>query len=169
VTDPLSAPAFAELFEASKDRVYQAVFLAVRNPARAEDAVAEAYCRAWARWDSLSAHPNATGWLIRTALNAARDDWRIWRREQPNPPELAAVSNEGGADDQGIVAMIWSLPRRQREVLALRVILDLSERDTAGILRIAPGTVSAHLHRAIGSLRAAFVAQNAHQPQESLT
>jgi RNA polymerase sigma factor (sigma-70 family) len=45
------------------------------------------------------------------------------------------------------------LPKRQREVIALRVFLDLDTRATAVVLGIAPGTVTAHLSRAIAVLR----------------
>jgi RNA polymerase sigma-70 factor (ECF subfamily) len=51
------------------------------------------------------------------------------------------------------------LPRRQREVIALRVFLDLDTRQTARVLGIAEGTVTAHLARAIATLRAELVQQ----------
>jgi RNA polymerase sigma-70 factor (ECF subfamily) len=50
-----------------------------------------------------------------------------------------------------------ALPRRQREVVALRVFLDLDTRETARVLGIAQGTVTAHLARAIAALRAELV------------
>jgi RNA polymerase sigma factor (sigma-70 family) len=45
------------------------------------------------------------------------------------------------------------LPARQREVIVLRVFLDLDIESTARQLEIAPGTVRAHLSRAITALR----------------
>jgi DNA-directed RNA polymerase specialized sigma24 family protein len=54
------------------------------------------------------------------------------------------------------------LPRRQREVVTLRLLLDLDTYATAQILGIAEGTVGAHLHRAVTALRAA-IASNDHQ------
>jgi DNA-directed RNA polymerase specialized sigma24 family protein len=45
------------------------------------------------------------------------------------------------------------LPARQREVIALRVFLDLDIDTTARHLGIAPGTVRAHLSRAMTALR----------------
>jgi RNA polymerase sigma factor (sigma-70 family) len=45
------------------------------------------------------------------------------------------------------------LPARQREVIALRVFLDLDIETTARELDIAPGTVRAHLSRAVAALR----------------
>ncbi|HEX6519718.1 MAG TPA: sigma factor-like helix-turn-helix DNA-binding protein [Streptosporangiaceae bacterium] len=45
------------------------------------------------------------------------------------------------------------LPARQREVLALRIFLDLDTETTAKVIGIAPGTVMAHLSRAVAALR----------------
>lgn len=45
------------------------------------------------------------------------------------------------------------LPVRQRQVVALRLFLDLDTRRTAQVLGIAPGTVKEHLGRALASLR----------------
>ena len=45
------------------------------------------------------------------------------------------------------------LPARQRQVVALRLFLDLDTGQTAGALGIAPGTVQAHLARAVATLR----------------
>ena len=45
------------------------------------------------------------------------------------------------------------LPRRQRQVVALRYLSDLSERDVASMLGVSAGAVKTHLHRALGVLR----------------
>ena len=51
------------------------------------------------------------------------------------------------------MAALRRLPARQREVLALRIFLDLDTETTAKVLGIAPGTVMAHLSRAVAALR----------------
>jgi RNA polymerase sigma-70 factor (ECF subfamily) len=55
--------------------------------------------------------------------------------------------------DQSLLAVLLRLPRRQREVLALRVFLDLDTGRAAEVLGVAEGTVKAHLARALGTLR----------------
>ena len=55
--------------------------------------------------------------------------------------------------DPAVVSALRRLPSRQREVIALRVFLDLDTNTTAEILGIAPGTVKAHLSRAVTALR----------------
>jgi len=52
------------------------------------------------------------------------------------------------------MAALLRLPARQRQVVALRLFLDLDTAATAETLGIAPGTVTAHLARAIATLRA---------------
>jgi RNA polymerase sigma factor (sigma-70 family) len=51
------------------------------------------------------------------------------------------------------MAALMRLPARQRQVIALRLFLDLDTRQTAQVLGIAPGTVKEHLGRALASLR----------------
>jgi RNA polymerase sigma-70 factor (ECF subfamily) len=51
------------------------------------------------------------------------------------------------------MAALMRLPARQREVVALRLILDLDTARTAEVLGIAPGTVMAHMGRAMAALR----------------
>lgn len=51
------------------------------------------------------------------------------------------------------MAALLRLPARQRQVVALRLFLDLDTAGTAQVLGIAPGTVQAHLGRAMAALR----------------
>ncbi|MFG1833883.1 sigma factor-like helix-turn-helix DNA-binding protein [Micromonospora chersina] len=63
------------------------------------------------------------------------------------------VDRDPGGVDAALMAALRQLPVRQREVVALRVFLDLDARATAEVLGIAAGTVAAHLSRAVASLR----------------
>lgn len=65
----------------------------------------------------------------------------------------AAAEAVGGSVDPRIMAALLRLPARQRQVVALRLFLDLDTGRTAQVLGIAPGTVQAHLGRAIAALR----------------
>ncbi len=51
------------------------------------------------------------------------------------------------------MAALLRLPARQRQVVALRLFLDLDTARTAEVLGIAPSTVKAHLARALAALR----------------
>jgi RNA polymerase sigma factor (sigma-70 family) len=152
VSHPSGPAGFAPFYAASRDDVFRTVLLSLRHKERAEDAVQEAYARAWARWPELSRHPNPVAWVVRVALNADRSAWRLWRREGRDPPDIAAAPDAHEVDPW-LLRRVWDLPVRQRQVVALRILADLDTEATASALGIAPGTVTAHLHRALSSLR----------------
>jgi RNA polymerase sigma-70 factor (ECF subfamily) len=145
---------FAEFFDVRRDAVFRAVLVAVADRSSAEDAVAEAFARAYQRWSSVRSHPNPTAWVIRVALNVSRSWWRRRRREvlTATDHEPAAAAPPDGPGD-GLTDAMATLPRRQREVIALRIMADLSADDTARLLGIATATVHVHLHRALDALR----------------
>jgi RNA polymerase sigma-70 factor (ECF subfamily) len=149
----VSGSDFAAFYAAHRDGVYRAVVLATRSPDRAQDAVAEAFARALARWEQVALHPNPVGWVTRTALNSFVSGWRIWRREEAALPDVVAIPDEARSLDPFLLRQLWRLPLRQRQVVAMRVLLDMDERQTAEVLGIAHGTVGAHLSRALGNLR----------------
>ena len=152
-------PDFAEFYREAKDQCLFAVLVSVGDPDTAQDLVAEAFARAWASWSTVSRHPAPAAWVVRTALNAGISRWRRRRREVP-VPDLALVADRpgaggtaGGGVDPTIMAALLRLPARQRQVVALRLLLDLDTERTAQVLGIAPGTVQAHLGRAMAALR----------------
>jgi RNA polymerase sigma-70 factor (sigma-E family) len=149
---------FAEFYERARDNCLRAVFAATGDLPAAEDLVAEAFTRAWAHWRTVSRHPAPEGWVVRTALNARVSWWRRLRREVPAAATgLPDPPGDGGLDapvDQALMDALRRLPERQRQVVALRIFLDLDTARTAAVLGIAPGTVTAHLTRATAALRA---------------
>ena len=125
----------------------------------AQDLVDEAFARAFASWRTVSRHPAPAAWVVRTALNANISRWRRRRQEisVPDPGLVAdpAAANGGaaGSVDPRIVAALMRLPDRQRQVVALRLFLDLDTARTSEVLGIAPSTVKTHLARALAALR----------------
>jgi RNA polymerase sigma factor (sigma-70 family) len=126
----------------------------------AQDLVGEAFARAWASWRTVSKHPAPAAWVVRTALNVSISRWRRRRREVlvADPGRIVGLpAVEGaatGSVDPRIMAALLRLPARQRQVVALRLFLDLDTGRTADVLGVAPGTVQAHLGRALAALRA---------------
>ena len=141
--EPTVRAGFEAFYLATLDPVYRAVLLVTRDPARAQDAVHDGFLRALQRWDVVSQHPNPKAWLIRVALNSSVSAWRVWRREQADPPPVP-VEDELPIDPI-LLRAVFHLPKRQRQVVALRVLLDLGQDQTAELLGIAPGTVGLHL------------------------
>jgi RNA polymerase sigma-70 factor (ECF subfamily) len=150
---------FAEFYRGSKDECLATVAVCVGGVDTAQDLVAEAFARAWASWRTVSRHPAPKAWVIRTALNVSVSRWRRRHRETP-VADPGLVTDQplpgtpaGSTVDPRIMAALMRLPARQRQVVALRLFLDLDTSQTAGVLGIASGTVQAHLGRAIAALR----------------
>jgi RNA polymerase sigma factor (sigma-70 family) len=160
---------FAEFYRRFKDECLVTVTVSVGDQDTAQELVAEAFARAWASWPKVSVHPAPQAWVVRTALNTGISRWRRRRRELivsdprmiADPPECHQPS---GGLDPGVMAALMRLPARQRQVVALRLLLDLDTADTAEALSIAPGTVQAHLGRALAALREEL----SREPKETL-
>jgi RNA polymerase sigma-70 factor (sigma-E family) len=146
---------FAEFYSSARDDCLRIVLVSVGDRQLAEDLVAEAFTRAWMSWRTVRAHPVPRAWVVRAALNAHVSWWRRRRREVA----LGVLSDDARQSpapepfDQVLVAAVRALPPRQREVITLRVFFDLDTAATARLLGISPGTVGAHLHRALAALR----------------
>ncbi|MCP3975541.1 MAG: SigE family RNA polymerase sigma factor [bacterium] len=145
---------FEVFYRASRDVCFRSLLVAVGGVDEADECVAEAFTRALSRWDSVAAHPAPSAWVIHTAMNVHRDRWRKTRRRDVRRRLVSDdVPAPGLPVDRALLEALWSLPRRQREVVALRVVADLDTAQTAEILGIAPGTTTAHLHRGLTTLR----------------
>ena len=145
---------FADFFHASWDPCLRAVAASTGDVLLAEDQVAEAFARAWVSWRKVSRHPAPRAWVVRTALNAGASGWRRRSRERPLADhDVAAPDCPVTGVDAAVLSALRRLPARQREVIALRVFLDLDIETTATQLAIAPGTVRAHMFRAVTALR----------------
>jgi RNA polymerase sigma factor (sigma-70 family) len=150
---------FAEFYREARDECLRTVLVSVGDQDTAQELVDEAFARACASWRKVSSHPAPAAWVVRTALNVNISRWRRRRREVP-VPDFGMVkdlpSAHGAADgpvDPRIMAALLRLPARQRQVIALRLFLDLDTGRTAEVLGVAPSTVKAHLARALAALR----------------
>lgn len=153
----VSEEEFTAFYAEHKDRCLRAAVAGGMAPDRAEDAVAEAFARAWSRWRTVRKTAVPAAWVVRTAVNADISWWRKRRREYlPGQLPEASVSDQFAGSDRSadMVAAIRRLPPRQREVVILRYLLDLDTAATAAQLGIASGTVTAQLHHALAALRA---------------
>jgi len=152
---------FTEFYTSSRDDCLRIVLVSVGDRQLAEDLVAEAFTRAWMSWRKVREHPAPRAWVVRTALNTHVSWWRRRRREMTVEGHTAltlmdGIQPERSADldlDEVLAAAVRALPPRQREVITLRVFFDLDTDATAKLLGISPGTVGAHLHRALATLR----------------
>jgi len=125
-----------------------------------EDVVQDAFVQVWQRNLRLRDPARLPAYLRSAVLNGARSHLRhrLVRRRHLQPAPAATVAAETSAlagDPTGeVLRALRSLPARQREVLALRYYLDLSEVDIAATLGISTGAVKTHAHRGLATLAA---------------
>lgn len=145
---------FAEFYAAAWDDCLRIVTLSVGNRALGEDLVAEVFIKAWASWRKVRGLTEPRAWIIRSALNAHVSWWRRHRREVAlGSHDHTAATGGDLALDGSLVAALRRLPIRQRQVVALRLLLDLDTATTAEVLGMSRSTVATHLQRAIAALR----------------
>lgn len=138
----------------------------------AEDAVQEAFVKAYAALGRFREGAPFRPWLLRIVANEARNRRRsagrraglALRAAEDRRPGDAAPSPESAVLDhearEHLLGAINALADPDREVIAARYFLDLSEAETAEVLGLPRGTVKSRLSRAIGRLRMGLTAAN---------
>lgn len=146
------------LFRAHALTLIRMALLLVGDQNSAEDVVQEAFLGLYRSMPQLRDPEKALPYLRSSVLNGCRSVLRArararLRRVQHDPPvwsaESAALSRE---DRRAVLAAAARLPRRQREVVALRYYLDLTDHEIAEVLRVSRGTVSSTASRALAAL-----------------
>ena len=124
----------------------------------AADLAQETMARLHARWEEVSQMQAPEGWTRRVMVNLVIDHHRRHKVEQSALGRLAArpvverSSPAGGEVDLG--GLLAVLPPRQRAVVAMYYLEDVSLSEIADALGIATGTVKASLFKARQSLAA---------------
>lgn len=150
-------PTFDDSFDELAALAYRVGFRLLGDRAEAEDVAQETLARAYVRWRRVSHYPEA--WVTRVATNVALDRLR-GRQRLRRSTTSAAIGSIGQSDDAhaaerlDLARHVAALPRRQRQVVALRYLADMSEGEVARQLGCSPGSVKRHAHRAVTTLRA---------------
>ena len=145
---------FEQAFDDLFPRAFKLARRLVGDTDVAEDIAAEALARAYANWSRIGHLEYRDGWVLRVAANLAVD--RV--RRHPDVIVTPTPVPGPGADELvvlriALVAALGSLPRRQRQAVALRYLGDLSDGEVAVALGISVGSVKTHIHRGLGALR----------------
>ena len=158
------APSFASVAEHHLDDVYRYLLYMTGNPHLAEDLTAETFERALKRWRRFDPRRGAARtWLCQLARGTALDHFRSERRRRKREgvyasdiPELnEPVFGEGLSP--ALDRAVRSLSAAEREVVVLRVVLELDGETAARVLGIRPTAVSTRLSRALQKLEERMV------------
>ncbi len=146
-----------QLYAGHYRQLVRLAVLLVRDVETAEEVVQDAFVAMHGR--SLREPERALAYLRQTVVNRARSVLRRRGVERRYVPPVER--DRPGADEHALVSdrravvldAMRALPARQREVLALRYYLDLSEADIAATLGISRGAVKSHASRGAAALR----------------
>lgn len=154
----LGGPAsFDDLYAAHYADLTVQLFAYFGDRQEAQDLVQEAFCRALARWRTVSRYDDPVAWVRRVAWNLAVSRWRrgrtalgFLRRQRVAEPQVAGP----GPERVALVAALGTLPPAQRRAVVLRYLADLTIAQIAEQEGVAEGTVKSWLHRARSALAA---------------
>ena len=153
-------------------RVFRFLLATLRDRDAAETLTQETFLRAWTARASFREDCSIATWLIRIALNLARDHtrtgrFRFWKHLSTSAVDVAEVAaslpNRDATAESHLIAQqqvthIWqtvgTLSPRQRTVFLLRFLEEMEIPDIAQVTGLPIGTVKSHLYRALNIIRA---------------
>jgi RNA polymerase sigma factor (sigma-70 family) len=158
VTDRSSR--LAELYERNVPDAVRLAYLLTGDREVAQDLAHEAFTRAIGRLAHLRDAEAFGAYLRRAVVNLSRNHFRgrsrerafvqrTRRREDATPSAERTV-----VDRDALKAALLALPERQRAAIVLRFYLDLTDEQTADVLRCRRGTVRSLVSRGMQTLRA---------------
>jgi RNA polymerase sigma-70 factor (sigma-E family) len=146
---------YDEFVVSAAPRLTRAAYAMTGDRHAAEDLVQDVFERLYVAWPRVD---DPAAYARRALVNHGKNRWRGRARR----PEVAladgheiATDDESGrsADHDLLVRAAAQLPHRQRAVVVLRFLEDLSEAETAHALGCSTGTVKSQTARAIARLR----------------
>jgi RNA polymerase sigma-70 factor (sigma-E family) len=161
--------AFEDFVAAASSRLFTlALLVCGHHRAEAEDLLQGVLERAYRRWGRICRDGDPERYVRRMLVNASVDRWRRLRRKpelpvsEPGAGQAVADQSSVLADRDQLLRALGTLPARQRAVIVLRYLEDLTEAQTSAVLGCSEGTVKSQASRALAKLRDAVSAdQNA--------
>ncbi|MFN2562804.1 MAG: RNA polymerase sigma factor [Jatrophihabitans sp.] len=158
--------AFERFVAEHGDRLLHTAYGLCGDWQHAEDLVQQALTTVARRWGAIGSHP--LGYAYRCLVRSNIDRWRVRNRRPEmllDPDDLAAAGPlvSDACDDGAVLAALTALPPRQRAIVVLRYVQDLSEADTADLLDISVGAVKSGASRALARLRQTALEESNHE------
>lgn len=168
----LRAEEFDQLVRLNQRRIFRLLMTLLRDADAADTLTQECFLRAYRTRASFRGECKVETWLARIAVNLATDHARsrrvaFWKRlfaggSKEEADRMAGVAAPAPSLERATMARqeaarVWSaaeqLPEKQRAVFLLRFAEEMSLAEIADALELEEGTVKAHLHRAVSSVR----------------
>ena len=165
--------AFGMLVERHQTVAFRTAYVICGSAADAEDAAQDAFIKARAAMGRFREGAPFRPWLLTIVANEARNRVRAAGRRERLVLRVAEERRPGGAVPSPeaalldferrdeLLAAVAELPENDRQAIACRYLLDLSEEETAAALGCPRGTVKSRLSRALAHLRERMEAADA--------
>ena len=146
---------FDAFYTATSRRMVGQLFAMLGDLAEAEDAVQEAYARAWRRWPAVSGYDDPERWVRTVAFRIGVSAWRkavnrsTAHRRHGRPQDVPGLS----ADRLALVTALRAINPAQRRALVLHYILGLSVEEIATETGAPVNTIKTRLSRGRSALR----------------
>ena len=163
---------FDEFYDLSFRRLVGQVYAMVGNLPEAEDAVQEAFARAWQNWPRISAYADVETWVRGVAFRITVSSWRKAINRFAAHRKHAAEALDGppgmSPDRPAVIAALQRIAPELRQVIVLHHLLDRSVEEIAQETGVPSGTVKARLVRGRKAL-APHLSEFANDPIEIST
>lgn len=171
--EEISAERFDEIMRQHQRRVYRVIFMLLRDRDAADTLTQECFLRAYLKRASFRGECPIETWLLRIAINLARDHAKnrrtsFWKRligledqrdqdaeprQFPGPEPSAERALLAREELESVWNALSSVSPQQRAIFFLRYEEDMSLAQIAGILKVKVGSVKSQLARVTSRLR----------------
>ena len=147
-------PSVKELFEKYRNNLYAAAFNICGNAADAEDVVQDTFIQYYLLKKEFDNEQHIRAWLIRVAINKAKNTNRtFWRRNKVPLEECIETLTFETPESEELFETVMKLPEKYRIVIHLFYYEDYTVHEIADILRITESNVKVRLSRGRGMLK----------------
>lgn len=158
--------AFERFVAEHGDRLLHTAYGLCGDWQHAEDLVQQALIAVARHWGAIESNP--LGYAYRCVVRSNIDRWRALSRRPEvllDPHDIAAAGPpvSDAQHDDAVLAALRTLPPRQRAIVVLRYLQDMSEADTAHALGISIGAVKSGASRGLARLRQTTLEESNHE------
>jgi RNA polymerase sigma-70 factor (ECF subfamily) len=172
-TEGIAAEEFDLIVRSFQRRIFRVLFSLVRDPDIADNLTQDCFLRAYQKRATFRGEASLETWLIRIAVNLARDHARnrrlaFWRNilQRPSAPDMEAEESEvpdpGPSVERALLAReqlavvesaLENISAQQRLAFSLRFFEEMTLAEIAAAMEVEVGTAKAHLFRAVSAVR----------------
>lgn len=146
-----------KLIEKYRDNLFATAFSVCRNPQDADDVVQETFIQYHTTDRCFESEQHIRAWLIRTAINKAKNVNRaFWRRTSVPLEEYIETLVFETPEAEGLFEEVMRLPEKYRTVIHLFYYEDYAVKEIAEILGLSESNVKVRLTRGREMLRKAL-------------